>query len=94
MDENLKNEIVAEAKFLRALNYFNLVRLFGEVPLIREEVISAQNLNVIKSPVGEIYDLVIADLTEAAATLPESYSGPNLGRATREQPRACWPRST
>ncbi len=83
MDENLKKEIVAEAKFLRALNYFNLVRLFGEVPLIREEVTTAQDLNVSKSPVSEIYDLIIADLTEAAATLPESYSGPNLGRATR-----------
>ncbi len=65
MNETLRNRIVGEAYFLRALHYFNLVRMFGEVAL-RTEVIDSPNQTAIaKSPISEVYDLIIADLENA-----------------------------
>ena len=72
----------AEAKFIRAYAYFNLVRAFGEVPKIDFKVTSAAQANVEKSSVANIYALIDADLTEAAATLPPSWDGRYIGRLT------------
>ena len=65
MPDAQRDQIVGEARFLRALHYFNLVRLFGEVP-IRENVIeTAGQIPVAKSSLKEIYDLIISDLKQA-----------------------------
>lgn len=80
MNEALRNRLVGEAKFLRGLMYFNLVRMFGEVPLIIEE---NSPLLPEKSSVDAIYTQIIADLTDAANVLPLNYpSGNGRGRAT------------
>lgn len=71
-DENAKNNIVGEAKFLRALFYFNLVRLFGDVPLKLEETISLVNLKLTRTPAAEVYETIINDLLDAKAKLPPS----------------------
>jgi starch-binding outer membrane protein, SusD/RagB family len=84
MDEELKNRYIAEAKFLRAYFYFNLVRTFGGVPKILE--IATENAEVIpRSSREEIYQLIKQDLTDAIAVLPEKskYPQPELGRATK-----------
>ncbi len=73
---------VGEAKFLRAWAYFNLVRTFGEVPLINFRIIDQASANVPKSTVAEIYELIDADLREAIAVLPETWDN-FPGRATR-----------
>lgn len=62
MNEVLRNRLVNEAKFLRGLLYFNLVRMFGEVPLLVSE---DSPLNPEVSSVAEIYDQIIQDLTDA-----------------------------
>ncbi|GLU56080.1 RagB/SusD family nutrient uptake outer membrane protein [Dyadobacter frigoris] len=79
-----KDRILAEAKFLRALFYFNLVRLYGDVPLITEyqNFVSAADYAIAKSPSADVYAQIEKDLTEAAAVLPVSYSSPDVGRAT------------
>ncbi|QEC52406.1 putative outer membrane starch-binding protein [Anseongella ginsenosidimutans] len=59
-----------EAKFLRAFAYFNLVRAFGEVPLIDFRIIEPEDAIVPKSSVAEIYALIDADLEEATGVLP------------------------
>ena len=85
MDAALRDRVVAEARFLRAIHYFNLVRLFGDVPLRLEEVKTLDNLALPKSPAKDVYDAIIADLEFAAAKLPLTYAGvpgPNTGRAT------------
>lgn len=65
MDEELRNQYVGEAHFLRALHYFNLVRLFGNVPMRTEPVTSIEQVNAPVSPMTEVYDLIINDLTSA-----------------------------
>ncbi|MGZ5246312.1 MAG: RagB/SusD family nutrient uptake outer membrane protein [Flavitalea sp.] len=80
MNAALKARLIGEAKFLRGLMYFNLVRMFGDVPLIIEE-----NAPVIPevSTVDAIYAQVVSDLGAAAADLPASYAAGNgRGRAT------------
>lgn len=72
----------AEAKFMRAYAYFDLVRAFGEVPKIDFKVTSAAQANIPKSSVTEIYALIDADLQEAATTLPPSWESRFIGRLT------------
>lgn len=83
MDESLKNRYLAEAKFVRAYCYFRLVRAYGDVPLRTEVVTDAALFNIPRTPKEEVYDFIENDLTEAAAVLPASYSGADLGRATK-----------
>jgi hypothetical protein len=82
MDEALKGRILGEAKFLRAWYYFQLVNIFGDVPVVLEPL-NADQLQIPQSPVQQIFQTVIeTDLQEAAAALPSSYTGANVGRAT------------
>jgi len=60
---------VAEAKFLRAFAYFNLVRNYGSVPLRTEENLNERDLK--KSTVADIYTFILEDLAEAEINLPE-----------------------
>ena len=85
MDPALRDRVVAEARFLRAVHYFNLVRLFGDVPLRLEEVRQLQDLKLPRSPAAQVYDAIVQDLTFAAQKLPATYAGvpgTNTGRAT------------
>jgi len=81
----LKNRILGEAKFLRALYYFVLVRLFGDVPLITVPQIPGDNLQPQRTPKAEVYKLIIQDLTDAINLLPkrEIYTGNDIGRASK-----------
>src|SRR6478735_10018303 len=82
MDDATKTRILGEARFLRAWYYFNLVIIFGEVPVILEPLNSDQ-LQIPQSPVKDIYESVIEpDLKLAFANLPASYTGADIGRAT------------
>ena len=82
-DENLKNQYVGEAKFLRALFYFDLVRFFGEVPISLEEITSSeQAFELGRRPVEEVYRVIVSDLTQAMEDLPDVYSSSETGRVT------------
>ncbi len=78
-----KNPLLAEAKFLRAFAYFDLVRIFGDVPLITAPPAYDQDLNYPRSPVSEVYDLIKEDFTFAGEYLPTSWAGLGAGRATK-----------
>lgn len=75
--------IMGEARFLRALAYFDLVRIYGGVPLMTVAPTYDGELLKPRSTVAEVYELIVADLTDAAATLPTTRSGSELGRATK-----------
>ena len=81
----LRNRLVNEAKFLRALHYFNLVRWFGDVPLILKtsSALSNENIQVEKSYTEAVYAQIIQDLKDAE-NLPnyKSYGENEIGRAT------------
>jgi tetratricopeptide (TPR) repeat protein len=81
MDETLKKRVVAEAKFLRAFFYYHLTLYFGRPALILEP--SQPTMNPGNATTEQAYAQVAKDLTEAAPDLPLSYSGEDLGRATR-----------
>jgi hypothetical protein len=83
MTDSLKNRYIAEAKFLRAYFYFNLVRTFGGVPKITA-VPTEENASVAtpRSTPAEIYQLIEQDLREAIPVLPARYDVANIGRAT------------
>lgn len=85
MDTTLRARIVGEAKFLRALHYFNLVRLFGGVPLYVHETTSLDSLQRPRATAAEVYDLIIQDLQDAIAVLPpaSAYGPGDSGRASR-----------
>src|SRR5690349_2200732 len=65
MDETKRNEIVGEGYFLRALHYFNLVRLFGEIPIHTDMVSTPDQVSVPKSSMKDVYDVIIGDLTKS-----------------------------
>lgn len=81
MDEALKNRIIGEAKFLRGLFYFNLTLYFGRPPIILEP--SEPTDRPANATNAEAWAQVERDLSEAAPALPLSYTGDDLGRATR-----------
>lgn len=83
MDENLKTRYLAEAKFIRAYAYFRLVRAFGDVPLRLHVPEDVSEYNIPRSSKAEVYAAIEQDLTEAAAVLPPSYTGIDVGRATK-----------
>lgn len=78
-----KASMVAEARFLRAFCYFDLIRYFGRVPLI-DKTITAQEASTIgRTAVTEIYDLIISDLQQAIPDLDPSYDEANFGRVNK-----------
>jgi starch-binding outer membrane protein, SusD/RagB family len=83
MDEALKNRIIGEARFIRAYSYFNLVNIFGKVPLKLLPPITQEAIHVPLSEIPDIYFQIEKDLTDAVATLPVEYSSADKGRVTR-----------
>jgi len=73
------DRVMAEASFLRALAYYDLVRIFGGVPLVSAPPTLEQDLLLPRSSVAEVYAFIKADLTTAANGLPLER---NFGRAT------------
>lgn len=82
MDESVKTKILAEAHFLRALAYFDLVRGFGPVPVKTKESVDISEVASPRKPVDSVYDLIIEDGLAAEAGLPESV-GDATGRASK-----------
>ncbi|OKS86954.1 RagB/SusD family nutrient uptake outer membrane protein [Mucilaginibacter polytrichastri] len=83
MDATLKSRYLAEAKFVRAYCYFRLVRAFGGVVLRLHVPTSSDQYNVQRSTAAQVYTAIEQDLTDAAAILPATYSGSDIGRATK-----------
>ncbi|MEO7214688.1 RagB/SusD family nutrient uptake outer membrane protein [Mucilaginibacter sp.] len=83
MSQANRDSYTGQAKFLRALMYFNLVRMFGGVPLVLTEITSEQQAYTYnRATTAAVYAQIEKDLTEAAAVLPASYTGTDIGRAT------------
>lgn len=86
IDDSVKQEILGEAHFMRALYYFHLVDFFGGVPIYDEKWDVAEKFNDMKLPrssAEQVWAFIISDLTKAIANLPLSWSQTNYGRATK-----------
>jgi hypothetical protein len=84
---------IAEARFFRAFSYFDLVRVYGEVPKIDFRVYSAAQANVAKSPIATIYALIDADLQYATTNLPATWGSKYPGRLSSGAARTLWAKS-
>lgn len=82
MNETVRTRILAEARFIRAMYYFNLVRDFGPIPLRTAPTSGQDDIAAPRAPVNEVFDLIISDLQIAEKDLPETV-GETTGRASR-----------
>lgn len=83
MNETLKAQILGEAKFLRALGYFDLVRAFGDVPLLTAPSNDVVNVSISRTDKTLVYEQIVQDLLDAEAVLPVKYTAAGqVGRAT------------
>jgi hypothetical protein len=90
IEANLKNRLIGEVKFLRALYYFDLVRCFGGVPLVTSkiDINDTETINQVvfnRKSKEETYTVIETDLLDAIERLPlkSQYSPNDLGRATK-----------
>lgn len=83
MDATMQKQILAEAKFLRALYYFNLVSLYGRVPLVVNQVTALNSIPAQATDEAQVWNLIYSDLLAAIPDLPATYSGNDVGRATK-----------
>ncbi|MBN8788043.1 MAG: RagB/SusD family nutrient uptake outer membrane protein [Terrimonas sp.] len=79
----LKERLIAEAKSIRALIYYNLVQVWGGVPFPLKVVSAQESYGYLREKKETILSLLVTDLTEAQANLPESYTGTDIGRITK-----------
>ena len=79
-----KNRHIGEARFLRALAYFNLVRVFGDVPMVTAPISIEEGSKLGREKIDKIYDeVIIKDLQDAENKLPVKYTGTEVGKATK-----------
>ncbi len=83
MDATRRDQIIGEAKFLRAMHYYILAGLFGGVPLKLEPTQSIEGATLPRATAAATFAQITKDLTEAAAVLPNSWSAVDFGRATK-----------
>ena len=77
-----KNEVIGQTRFLRAYYYFELVKWFGDVPLVVDErILFGDQFNVDRTPKAQVYAQIEEDLEFAAANLPASQA--EIGRVTK-----------
>jgi tetratricopeptide (TPR) repeat protein len=88
IDPTLSDRYKREGKFLRALMYFNLVRVYGDVPLVLKEISISESYDIVRESKDAVYAQIISDLKDAQA-LPASYTADgDVGRATSGAARA------
>ena len=85
MDTALRSRIIGEAKFLRATHYFNLVRMYGGVPLKLHATQGLDSLAIPRNTAQEVYAVIEQDLKDAIASLPsaKTYTATDVGRASK-----------
>ena len=83
MDGSLKARYLAEAQFIRAWDYFRLVRAYGDVPLRIHVPKNASDYNLARTPKAQVWAQIQSDLTAAAAVLPTTYSAADVGHVTK-----------
>lgn len=87
---DLRKRLIAEAKFLRAYNYFELVSLWGDVPLVLDDIPPAEYTSTGRRPKTEVYAQIEQDLLQAIADLPlkSQYSTPEKFRVSKGSAQA------
>jgi hypothetical protein len=72
MDVTQRNRVLGEAHYLRALAYFQLVRMFGDVPLMEHEAKSIADAKIARTPAAQVYALIVGHLQTFERSSPSS----------------------
>ena len=83
IDASMKNRMIAEAIAIRSVIYFNMVRAWGDIPLILEPIAPLESYNYLRESSENVYDQIIRDLNFTKDHLPQNYTGADVGRITR-----------
>lgn len=84
-----KDRYIAEAKFLRALAYFDLIRIFGDVPMVTTPITIEEGYKIPRENVANVYNkVIIPDLLAAESGLLAKYTGTDVGRPTKGAAKA------
>ncbi|AEW21333.1 SusD family protein [Tannerella forsythia 92A2] len=82
-DGEKKNRVLGQAYFFRALQYFNLIRSYGDVPYIDKPLSLSDQEGIVRTPREEVYGKVMQDFDKAIEYLPKSWSASEYGRVTK-----------
>lgn len=82
-DQSYKDIARGEALFIRALNYFDLFKFFGGIPIVDKSLTVDDQYYIPRSSVKEIVDFIVKDCSEAASLLPNVWATTAYGRATK-----------
>lgn len=83
LDKAYHDQVVAEAKFVRALNYFEMLKRYGGVPIVNKRFLLSEELKISRNTVEECVNFIVNDCTEAANALPPTYPSTMRGRVTK-----------
>jgi hypothetical protein len=83
LDEAYKNQVIGEVKFIRALNYSEMLKRYGGVAIIEKRQQLTDELKVPRNTVEEVVNFIVKDCDEAVALLPATYPSTFRGRATK-----------
>ena len=81
-DDAYKKQVIAEVKFLRALNYMEMIKRYGGVPIVNQVFEAGVKIDVPRASFEDCVKFILKDIDEAAPNLPPSYSASQVGRAT------------
>ena len=79
-----RESLIAQAKFIRAWHYFYLTQLFGDVPLVTDEITIAESQTLTRADKNVIKDFINSELESAISSLPEDYPNDQKGRITKD----------
>ncbi|MBC7893298.1 MAG: RagB/SusD family nutrient uptake outer membrane protein [Sphingobacteriaceae bacterium] len=83
LEEGYKNQVIGEVKFIRALNYSEMLKRYGGVPLVDKRLDATEASDVKRASIEEVVNFIVKDCDEAVAKLPATYPSNFRGRATK-----------
>ncbi|MCF0069706.1 RagB/SusD family nutrient uptake outer membrane protein [Dyadobacter sp. CY261] len=81
-DETYKKQVIAEVKFMRALNYMEMLKRYGGVPIVDQVFLPGVKIELPRASFEECVNFILKDINEAYPDLPASYSASQTGRVT------------
>lgn len=81
--EEYRNQVIGEVKLIRALNYFEMMKRYGGMPIIKDRLSIDADLAIPRAPLAEMVNFILKDIDEAYQVLPERQTGTYRGRMDR-----------
>lgn len=83
LEAGYRNQVIGEARFIRALNYSEMLKRYGGVPILDKRVSGQEASGIRRSSVEDVVNFIVKDCDEAVALLPATYPSTFRGRATK-----------